>query len=630
MKNNIAGAFFSLMVLWSTTVFAASDLPTMRQPPFNVDNKVVLGRVENVYIENVDTLANVSFVGKIDTGADTTSMHATDITVISQHTDFSHLENNALLEAMVTKYGGTSEDWRTYSNQNELQQLNATVSFVIRHPYTGEEVTLKRPLTRASAIRSRSSETPLYRPVVTLPLTIAGTTVETEVNLTDRTSFSTPILIGKTFLENKAWVLAGYDYLQQQPTARMIGHHESGTIQDLPVDVSLSLVNNYSILGASNIKIDSKSQQVTFDMQGRKGATKKLTYPLVRMLKVSDKEYPLIYIPFQAGDDFNRWILVYLKDRSQFSTQLRLGLNTINRHFVIDTARDDLLQNRDQLFSQRLKSKPLVVSTVENLVLDGYPLVAKPSFSVSTPLLKVQSFETIEAKGADKVEYFLSGLRQGDEQNIRKTILRKIKVGDTVRPIVDGEFVVGRKTLDVEFALEVLGDKAGTEPYFIIGKKACKAGVLVNPRSEYLLDAYPIFKVGHIENATVEGLTFPVKLDTGADVSSMSATDIRQFEKDGKPWVRFTYSNDMGMKQEFTREVVDTIRIRAKKGEKSMSRPVVEMRVKLGELEKTIKVNLQDRSRFHYSMILGKNLLRYGALVSSEQNFLLGNEINSY
>lgn len=66
------------------------------------------------------------------------------------------------------------------------------------------------------------------------------------------------------------------------------------------------------------------------------------------------------------------------------------------------------------------------------------------------------------------------------------------------------------------------------------------------------------------------------------------------------------------------------MRIKAKKGEKVNIRPVVEMEVKLGDLEKKVKVNLQDRSRFEYSMILGKNFLKYGALVSSDEDYVLG------
>jgi hypothetical protein len=106
-------------------------------------------------------------------------------------------------------------------------------------------------------------------------------------------------------------------------------------------------------------------------------------------------------------------------------------------------------------------------------------------------------------------------------------------------------------------------------------------------------------------------------------VSSINAKNIKQFKKDGKNMVSFTYENDSGMKKEFTKPVVDMMRITAKKGEKANVRPVVEMHVKLGELEKKIRVNLQDRSRFHYSMILGKNFLKHGAVVASDTNYIV-------
>jgi hypothetical protein len=46
------------------------------------------------------------------------------------------------------------------------------------------------------------------------------------------------------------------------------------------------------------------------------------------------------------------------------------------------------------------------------------------------------------------------------------------------------------------------------------------------------------------------------------------------------------------------------------------------MKVSLGEISETIRVNLQDRSRFKYSMILGKNFLEHGVIVSSDKQFI--------
>ncbi|MCJ2378978.1 RimK/LysX family protein [Vibrio sp. ZSDZ34] len=616
----------SLTAAWSVS---AANIATTQSPALSIQDKAVLGRIESVYYEDIKELKGIPFVGKIDTGADTTSMHAERVHVRSLNPKYQGLEDAELLKTIVNEYGGSASDWWLEEFDNEERSFKGVVTFDLRHPYSGEVITLERPLARTSVIRSRTSATPIYRPVVKIPMRIAGKTVETEVNLTDRSGFTAPILIGKTFLTNNAWVMAGYDYLQTQDDALVIGRKGSGEIDDVPVGVSLSLKNNHSILHATNIEINEMNRSVSFDLSGREEATKRVTYPLEKMLSIGDQTYPLVYVPFSIGDQFSEHVLVYLKDRSKFSTQLRLGQNTLSRFFVIDTQSKELLGSKKQTFAARLKSKPLVVSPVEELILDGQPLSAEPSFTVSTPLLKLPSFEMIEAKGRDKVEYYLSN-DLGNSEKITKTILRKIRVGETVRPVVDGEFIVGGKAVNVEFALEALDGDEGDEPYFIIGKKAVKAGVVINTRSENLLDAYPIFTAGHIENATVEGMTFPVKLDTGADVSSMNALNIKQFKKDGKSMVSFTYSNDMGKKQDFTREVVDIMRIKGKKGEKANIRPVVNMRVKLGDVEKTIRVNLQDRSRFHYSMILGKNFLKYGAVVSSDENFLLGNEIGSH
>ncbi len=616
----------SLTAGWSVS---AANVATTQFPALSIQDKVVLGRIESVYFDEIKELEGIPFVGKIDTGADTTSMHAERIHVRSLNPKYQGLEDAELLKTIVDEYGGSASDWWLEEFDNEQRSFQGVVTFDLRHPYSGEIVTLERPLARTSVIRSRTSATPIYRPVVKIPMRIAGKTVETEVNLTDRSGFTAPILIGKTFLANNAWVMAGYDYLQTQNDALVIGRKGSSEVDEVAVGVSLSLKNNHSILHATNIEIDESARRVSFDLSGSEDATKRVTYPLEKMLSIGDQTYPMVYVPFTIGEHFSEHVLVYLKDRSKYSTQLRLGQNTLSRFFVIDTKSKELLGSKKQTFAARLKSKPLVVSPVEELILDGQPLSAQPSFTVSTPLLKLPSFEMVEAKGRDKVEYYLSN-DLGNSEKITKTILRKIRVGDTVRPVVDGEFIVGGKAVNVEFALEALDGDEGDEPYFIIGKKAVKAGVVINTRSENLLDAYPIFTAGHIENATVEGMTFPVKLDTGADVSSMNALNIKQFKKDGKSMVSFTYSNDMGQKQDFTREVVDVMRIKGKKGEKANVRPVVNMRVKLGDVEKTIRVNLQDRSRFHYSMILGKNFLKYGAVVSSDDNFLLGNEIGSH
>ncbi|MCX4120011.1 RimK/LysX family protein [Vibrio parahaemolyticus] len=617
MKKMSLALALSSALLIAPFGWAQSISATTQDPTYQLDDKLVLGRVESVYYSEIPELSDVPFIGKIDTGADTTSMHAENIHVSSSNPQYKNLKDDKLLWAIVDDLGGTQAKWEA----NSFEPYQVTVSFTIQHPYTGKEITVTDDLERISAIRSRTSKKPILRPTVKMPMTIAGHTVDTVVNLTSRKQFSAPILIGKTYLDDNAWVFAGYDYLQEQPNAKMIGKKETVEIEGIPYKTSVSTSSRYTNVHALDIKVDKKAKQVSFTLEGENGKRHPMTLPLVRMLKTTKSERPLVYLPVKIDENETQQWLVYLRDRSKFSSQIRLGRDVVSQHFVIDTDKENLLGGVEKTFKSALKSKPLVISPEEEVNIDGYVVPAYPTFTVKTPLLRVNGFELSE-KGKDEVATFYLSNEKGKEEKITKPVLKKLKVGDMVRPVVEGDFLFGNKEKSMEFAIDVL-DKDEEQPFFVFGHNMAKGGVLLNTRADHLLDAKPLFRAGHIEVAEVEGMSFPVKLDTGADVSSINAKDIKLFQKDGKDMVSFTYENDLGMQKAFTREVVDVMKITAKKGEKANVRPVVEMHVKLGDLEKKIRVNLQDRGRFHYSMILGKNFLKHGALVASETNYIV-------
>ncbi|NOI92622.1 peptidase [Vibrio splendidus] len=610
-------------LLFSQYTLATDTSPTTQNPTYELDGKAVLGRTENVYLSSVQGLKDVPFIGKIDTGAETTSMHAEDIHVKSTNADYKNLKDKELMAALTEDLLNNSDvdydDW----NGSAFAKYEAVVSFKVQNPRTGDMVLIEAPLERVSMIRSRTSSTPLLRPTVKMSLTIADQELKTDVNLTDRSHFSAPVLIGKTFLADNALVFAGYDYLQEQENATVVGRKEVVSISGMAMNATFSLKNRYSILHSKNIDVDKKNNEVTFDMVDNDGKQKEMTLPLVRMLSVSGKKRPLVYVPVQLDENITKDVLVYLRDRSSSESQLRFGTSTASELFMIDTNAENILSEGSENFSEvAKKTEPLIISPEEDITLDGFPMKAVASFTVNTPLLKVDSFE-MTGKGKDaSVEFFLIDAN-GEQQKVIKKIIKKLRVGDDVRPVVSGEFLGAGKVRQQEFAIDELNSNE-KESYFVLGKKMAKDGVYVNTRSDYLLKAEPLFKVGHIEVVEVNGMTFPAKLDTGADVSSMNAVNIKRFKKDGQDMVTFTYQNNQGDKQEFTKPVIDVMRIKAKKGEKVNIRPVVEMKVKLGDLEKEVRVNLQDRSRFEYSMILGKNFLKHGAVVSSDEDYLLG------
>lgn len=121
-----------------------------------------------------------------------------------------------------------------------------------------------------------------------------------------------------------------------------------------------------------------------------------MTLPLVRMLKTSKSERPLVYLPVQVSETETQQWLVYLRDRSGFSSQIRLGKDVASQHFVIDTDKENLLGGVEKSFKSALKSKPLVISPEESVNIDGHVLPAYPTFAVRTPLLRVDGFELTE------------------------------------------------------------------------------------------------------------------------------------------------------------------------------------------------------------------------------------------
>ncbi|MBU2896813.1 RimK/LysX family protein [Vibrio hepatarius] len=618
----LIGTLLTMPLAWQQSIAA-----TTQDPIYQLDGKPVLGRIENVYYSDIPELTQIPFAGKIDTGADSTSIHADNIHLYSNNPEFKQFKDDQLMWAVFGDLIGTNGTWDAEKfasanwDQNSFDAYKVHITFNIQHPITGKAITVDKKLEKLSVIRSRTSKAPILRPAIKLALTIADKKVETLVNLTDRSHFSAPILIGKTYLNDNAWVLAGYDYLQEQPNARMIGKKDLVRISDTTYKTSISTTARYTSAHGLNIQIDKKNKQVSFSLEGENKKRQAMTLPLVRMLKTSSGERPLVYLPVKIDKTHTQYWLVYLRDRSKFSSQIRIGKELASQHFVIDTDNENLLED-GQTFNSALKADPLVISTQESIKLDNITLPAHPSFTVKTPLLRVESFELTKKDQQEVVTFYLP-TTTGKAEKLTKAVIKKLKVGDSVRPVVEGDFLVGNQKQSIRFALDILDKEKHQQPFFVLGHNIAKGGVLLNTRSDHLLDSEPLFKVGHIEVAQVEGMSFPVKLDTGADVSSINAKKIKQFKKNGQDMVSFIYENDVGMSKKFTKPVVDVMRIKAKKGEKANVRPVVEMQVKLGDLEKKVRVNLQDRSRFHYSMILGKNFLKHGTMVASEANYIV-------
>ncbi|KGP62988.1 hypothetical protein EP47_02745 [Legionella norrlandica] len=123
---------------------------------------------------------------------------------------------------------------------------------------------------------------------------------------------------------------------------------------------------------------------------------------------------------------------------------------------------------------------------------------------------------------------------------------------------------------------------------------------------------------GYVEKATLidQNLTLSAKLDTGAKSSSLHAVNITEIEKNGIPYLRFTVPTKNG-NYIFEGEYIGKVKIKIRAGEASagllsttpIKRPVVLINIKLGDKVRAIQVNLTNRKRFLYPLLLGRDAI---------------------
>lgn len=127
-------------------------------------------------------------------------------------------------------------------------------------------------------------------------------------------------------------------------------------------------------------------------------------------------------------------------------------------------------------------------------------------------------------------------------------------------------------------------------------------------------------------------LQVPAKLDTGAQTASLSATDITRFKRDGETWVRFYLAIDSAHSHPIERPLARISKIKRRAGDFDpeedktyTARPVIELEVCMGKAQRTIEVNLTDRSAFQYPLLIGSDALtRFNALVDPSLTYTAG------
>lgn len=158
-----------------TVVEKIVEVPAALPPMASTAGKMhlpIVGGIEWVKVEPGDLIMEA----RIDTGAETTSIHA---------------ENIALIE----------KDGKRY------------VRFTLLDVASGEELPLELRLRRTVLIKQHGRE-PQRRYVVRMWLTLGDTRTRLDVTLSDREDFEYPLLVGRNFLVDTAIVDVSRQHLQ--------------------------------------------------------------------------------------------------------------------------------------------------------------------------------------------------------------------------------------------------------------------------------------------------------------------------------------------------------------------------------------------------------------------------------
>jgi hypothetical protein len=138
--------------------------------------------------------------------------------------------------------------------------------------------------------------------------------------------------------------------------------------------------------------------------------------------------------------------------------------------------------------------------------------------------------------------------------------------------------------------------------------------------------------VGWVEKVYIPAIDsqFKAKLDTGAKTSSISAEviDLKENDKEKRKKMKeegiddpshgtviFAIEDEDGKKRTIERMIERFVRIKTKKEDNYIRRPVVNMQFCVAGALVEEEVNLADRDHFNYPVLIGRNMLEQSLLV---------------
>lgn len=165
-------------------------------------------------------------------------------------------------------------------------------------------------------------------------------------------------------------------------------------------------------------------------------------------------------------------------------------------------------------------------------------------------------------------------------------------------------------------------------PQVITKRVEVKVPVPVNvevPATRHISGNKELLVLGAREFITLveSGLRLEARVDTGAETSSLHATQITPFERDGRRWVRFQLQPlEDSEPVTLSERVKRTVLIRQIDAP-DQRRYVVNLWTRVGDVKEKLSFTLADRSGFDYPILLGRNFLTDTAIVDVSRRHVL-------
>tara|TARA_B110000438_G_scaffold178149_1_gene170269 strand:- start:922 stop:1365 length:444 start_codon:yes stop_codon:yes gene_type:complete len=112
------------------------------------------------------------------------------------------------------------------------------------------------------------------------------------------------------------------------------------------------------------------------------------------------------------------------------------------------------------------------------------------------------------------------------------------------------------------------------------------------------------------------------KIDTGAGMSALHATHIKEYDTKGIKYVKFRVHQSKNY-QIIKKPVVEYKTIKSSFGKKQM-RPVVNISIKIGDSIIDTNITLTRRSRMTYPVLIGRSSLEKNYRINPKRSYLTG------